>query len=142
MPISTCIDLPTLRAYRATEYRVLGSMPCTLRIDMQCPALRALHAHFGVSCSGFLTACNPCSRRCDEAINAARQESLFRLLDTSGRTVLPGVGIDPAGDWPGEDSFLVPGLELPQAQELGRQFEQNAIVWADADCVPRLILLR
>jgi hypothetical protein len=29
-----------------------------------------------------------------------------------------------------------------QAQALGAEFGQNAIVWADADAVPQLILLR
>jgi len=36
----------------------------------------------------------------------------------------------------------VPGLARAAAQELGRQFQQNAIIWAGADAVPELILLR
>jgi hypothetical protein len=36
----------------------------------------------------------------------------------------------------------VPGLTRTAAQQLGRQFEQNAIIWADADAIPELILLR
>jgi hypothetical protein len=34
------------------------------------------------------------------------------------------------------------GVTRRAAQALGRQFEQNAIVWAGAAAVPELILLR
>jgi hypothetical protein len=33
-------------------------------------------------------------------------------------------------------------LKLEAAKTLGRALRQNAIVWSDADAVPRLILLR
>jgi hypothetical protein len=56
--------------------------------------------------------------------------------------ILDGFGQDPAGQWDGEDSFLVLGISLEAAKKLGSQFEQNAIVWADSNAVPKLFLLR
>jgi hypothetical protein len=47
-----------------------------------------------------------------------------------------------AGNWPGERSVLVLGLELDAASALGIALRQNAIVCADADAVPQLVLLR
>jgi hypothetical protein len=34
------------------------------------------------------------------------------------------------------------GMALDAAQEVGRRYGQNAIVWAGADAVPELVLLR
>ncbi len=55
---------------------------------------------------------------------------------------IEGIGQHPSKQWPGEASYLVFGLELEAAKTLGRALRQNAIVWSDADAVPRLILLR
>ena len=55
--------------------------------------------------------------------------------------LIEGIGIDPSGEWPAEKSFLALGLDLETSRALGREFGQNAIVWAGADAIPRLILL-
>jgi hypothetical protein len=55
---------------------------------------------------------------------------------------IPGIGVHPTGEWRGEPSYLVPGLSREAAEELGRQFEQNALIWSGADAVPELLLLR
>jgi hypothetical protein len=56
--------------------------------------------------------------------------------------IIDGESSDSIGTWPGEKSFLVLGLDLETAIRLGREFRQNALVWADEDAIPRLILLR
>lgn len=56
--------------------------------------------------------------------------------------IIKGESRDPSGAWPEEKSFLALGLDLETSQVLGREFGQNAIVWAGADAIPRLILLR
>ena len=38
--------------------------------------------------------------------------------------------------------MLALGLALEHAKAIARRFEQNAIVWAAADAIPRLVLLR
>ena len=55
---------------------------------------------------------------------------------------LKALGVDTAGEWPGEESVFVPGLDLERAKSLGVEFGQNAIVWAGPDAVPQLVLLR
>ncbi len=138
----TLIDPQTLRAYRETDYRVLTDTPFIMHIDEICHSLAAVHAQYGVSCSTFITACNPFSQALDTQHNLCRQTGLGLILEDMGIPWLHGLGIHPAGTWPGEDSFLALGVELAPACALGRRFEQNAIVWAGADTVPQLILLR
>lgn len=137
----------TVQAYRETHYEVqaddtLGNAPFMLKIGEYCEALRDVHARRQVDRSAYLTACNPYSEQYDERRNAASQTGLYAEIEERGLRCFPGVGKHPTGPWPGEDSFLVLGLSLEDAKALGRQFEQNAIVWCGADAVPKLILLR
>jgi len=132
----------TIKAYRETEYRVHGEPVFILRADVASAALQEVHYRHRATCSAFLTACNPYSRLCSPEDNASRQASLLSDIRALNLKVLPCVGQHPGGIWPGEESFLVFGLCLKNAQSLGVRFEQNALIWSDADAVPQLILLR
>jgi Protein of unknown function (DUF3293) len=138
----SAIDLETLQAYRETDYRVLAGRRATLHIDALCPQLMLLHARYQAHCSAFITACNPLGKRATAALNAQRQEALLAALSRRKLVALRGIGRHPSNSWPGEPSFLVLGIARRAARALGRQFEQNAIVWAGPDAVPRLVLLR
>jgi hypothetical protein len=131
-----------IRAYAETEYRVSGDPRFVLRIDLPSPELLALHARLRVASSAFVTACNPHGQQLPAAGNAARQAELLRAIGQFGLVALPGIGQHPRGDWPGEDSWLIVGLAQADAEALGTRFGQNAIVWAGADAIPRLVLLR
>jgi hypothetical protein len=104
--------------------------------------LLAAHKRRKTHCSAFLTACNPLSRTFDAASNAERQAALAQELNNRGLAFESGIGQHPSNGWPGEESFLVYGLELEAAKALGMRIEQNAFVWCGADAVPQLILLR
>lgn len=56
--------------------------------------------------------------------------------------VYRGEGKQPSGDWEGEDSLLVLGINLEDAKAVWIKWGQNAILWSGADGVPQLILLR
>jgi len=139
---NSAIDPDTLRAYEETHYRVLGDAPATLRIGIPNPALAELHRAFSVDCSAFVTAANPFSTLIDAEANALRQAALADELHREGLRFIEGIGEHPSGQWPGEPSFLILGLPLDTAKQLGARHEQNAIVWCGADSVPQLILLR
>ncbi|MDX2194323.1 MAG: DUF3293 domain-containing protein [Gemmatimonadales bacterium] len=130
-----------LTAYHQTHYQVSAATRFTLRIDAPSPELLALHTAHRVTASAYLTAWNPFSQKLNDAENAARQHRLEAELARRGVPFLPGIGQHPSNDWPGEPSVLALGLTL-DARALGTAFEQNAIVWAGADAVPRLVLLR
>lgn len=135
--------------YRATEYRATlagppGGGSLILRIDEYCAPLSRLLAASGCQCAAFITAWNPRGARLDPAENRSAARRLRRRLArfVPAGHIFKGAGCDPSGVWPAEASLLMLGLGLEMAQALGREFRQNAIVWAGPDAIPRLILLR
>ena len=140
-PLAIHISPDTRQAFLDTHYRVLGATPFVLRINARCAPLAALHQRHGVSCSAFITACNPYCRPLADDDNAQRHAALRDELARRGIPHLEGIGQHPSNDWPGEPSWLVIGIAEDAARELGTALEQAAIVWAGADAVPRLIEL-
>ena len=134
------IDPCTIQAYRETEYRVFEEPPFSLRVDRFSAPLQRAQQFRNVRCSAFVTAWNPFSRILNPAANAARQQRLAEELAQARRTFVPGIGLHPTGTWPGEESFLVYGLDLAAARTMGIRMEQNAILWSGDDAIPRLIL--
>ena len=121
---------------------MLSDPPLTLAIGEHSAALAALLRARGADCAAFLTAWNPRGERFTAPANADAQRALRAELAARGHAVVAGVGEDPAGHWPGEDSVLVPGLGYAEAVVLAEAFGQNALVWAGADARPQLVLLR
>lgn len=132
----------TIKAYRETEYHVFGDSPFTLRIGETNSALAAAHKRNCVESSAFITACNPNSKTLDDSVNAESQSSFRRDLMERKLAFTEGMGKHPTNGWPGEDSFLIFGVDLEVAKGLSRRLGQNAFVWAGSDCIPQLILLR
>jgi hypothetical protein len=78
----------------------------------------------------------------DDDDNAQRNKQLETELNRRGLSYLTGVDQHASNEWPGEASFLVLGVSPDVAKELGQTYEQNAVVWSDADAIARLWLLR
>lgn len=129
-------------AYEATDFRVLEPQEFMLRVAQRSAELQSPYAELGVKCAGDLTAWNPFSKEASDFENENAQQQLLWQLSLEGFPALNALGIDPSGDWPGEESVFVPGLRLDRAKLLGSEFGQNAIVWAGSDAVPQLVLLR
>lgn len=136
------IDAGLIQAYLETDYWVHDTTPFALRVDDPSVALAAAHKQHRAGVSAFISACNPLSVGVDEATNQQLHAELGKALVRRSLRHIEGVGQHPSGQWPAESSYLVFGLELESAKTLGRDLNQNAIVWSGADVVPRLILLR
>lgn len=136
--------LPTnlIKAYEATNFHVKFEPDFILNVGKASEEVNALFKQNNVSSATFITAWNPYSKPLSEKDNQERNEQLRAELGRRSLKYIDGFGQDPAGQWAGEDSFLVLGISLEAAKKLGNQFEQNAIVWVDEDFVPKLILLR
>jgi len=141
MTNTTFIDPDTRAAYRETVHCYMCDQPFVLRVGQHCPQLLSAHRQYGASSSAFITACNPLSQALSEADNAERQDRLAAGLRARSLVFHPGIGQHPISKW-AEPSFLIFGLSLEAAKDLGNKFDQNAIVWAGEDGVPQLILLR
>jgi len=138
----TELDEDLVGAYRATLYEVFGAEGLTLRIGAACGELSRLMAEHGARCAAFVTACNPRSQALSEEVNRERGATLLADLVAEGRVCLAGQGRHPDGGWPPEPSLLVLGLDRVAASELGRRWDQNAVVWVGEDATPELVLLR
>jgi hypothetical protein len=130
-------------AYRATEYRVLLEDEAELVLRVDQPAddrlLRErceVREHWAI-----VTPCNPGSQALDLEANARRLEQLAQRLHRHGLGHHPARNHDPLGQWPDEPGFLLcdppPGL----AEQLGREFGQNAILAGELGEAPRLVWL-
>ena len=141
--MSSEISADLIVSYRAADYQA-GSGPAaiTLRIDQYSESLAQLLAASDRQCAVFITACNPGSQPHSPATNRAANARLREELDRHTDQITEGTSSDPSGVWPPEPSLLALGVELDVAEALGRQFGQNAVVWAGADAIPRLILLK
>lgn len=143
MNVRTEISQELIEAYRATLFRCgEGSDAFVLRIGAHSAALEDLYTAAGVSTAAYVTAFNPRSEAQSADVNAIAHARLGTELAATGYRLVEGAGEDPEGPWPAEQSYLVLGMQLEAAQEVGRRYGQNAIVWAGADAVPTLILLR
>ncbi len=136
------IDSSTIAAYRSAHYVVFADNPFTLRVGEISTELADLLSLKNVSCAAFITACNPFSNICTENDNLTAQNALLSDLLEIGFYIIPGIGKDPDGLWPGEQSFLALGISLEQATILGSKYGQNAIIWIDSDLRPSLVLLQ
>ena len=131
-----------VQSYQETNYYVYAQPAFFLTIGKQSPELSRLHDKYRVDSSAFITAFNPYSTELEEQQNRERNAMLALLLGELDHSFIEGVGQHLSKQWPGEPSFLVLGVSLDVAKEIGMQFEQNAIVWSGPDAVPELVLLR
>ena len=136
------IDSDLLRAYLETIYRVFSTPVFDLKVGQRSLALADEYHRSGVACSAFMTACNPFSQCVSRAENLRKMEALRTDLSGRGFRLIPGLGFHPAGNWPGEASFLVLGLTLELARGIGEKYGQNAFLWSGHNAKPELILLR
>ena len=130
-------------AYLATDYRLGHSdNDIVLTIGKRSERLAVLFASRGVDCGVFITAYNPRgAMRSDEANNKAHAK-LADQIERLGLLSIEGSGSEEGTDWPAEYSYFAFSLALEPAKAIGTYFDQDAIVWVGADCVPQLILLR
>jgi len=138
----TCLPESLISAYRATRYRVFASPDFELAVGQRSNALADLYRTHAVDSAAFLTAWNPEGNLQNETANREAFARLQERVISLSVKVISGFGEDPDGAWAGEESLLALGLGRETSCDIGAEFRQNAIVWAGADAVPELILLR
>ena len=132
----------TIEAYLATDYRIWGDWPLVLNVGHCSAELAALFKTQKVASAAVVTAWNPYSEARPEEENQTAQARLVSNIEQLVLRHQPGHGADRSGNWPPEPSRLILGIDLTSAGSLGRKYGQNGIVWAGADAVPTLVLLR
>ncbi len=140
--IESDISPELIKAYEATEFHVKATPPFFLTVNRYCGSLNRLFKNWDATSAAFITAHNPHSQPLTAKENASRNNKLKADIKKLGFRRIDGVGKNPEGECESEDSFLVLGISLDGAKELGSAYGQNAIVWCGEDTIPRLVLLR
>ena len=132
-----------IEAYKRTQYLVQTKDGIlALRVGQPSKKLADLiHAAQPVG-GAFITAENPFSRALAANENKVRQAHLLEDLVALGAVVINGAGQGDDPGWPAEASYAAIGISRKQACELGRKYQQNAIIWFAACGTPELIVLR
>jgi hypothetical protein len=141
MSFESKIPVRTIAAYRSTNYGVNAASGFILNVDQPSPNLVRLHQKHQVTCSAYITAYNPFSNTLTQSENESRHQKLLSIVKAKKLAYYEGEGQGLDCDWR-EKSLLILGLDLATAKQIGNDFEQNAVIWADANGVPQLILLR
>lgn len=119
-----------LKAYNETSYFVQSqSGKISIRIGNEHPTIDMLLAGHGIESWAFITAWNPSSNILEEKENLERQERLKEIIADEGLSYIEGAGVGDDGIWPPEPSLFIPGISMSEAKKLGKEFEQNAIVF-------------
>lgn len=131
-------------AYARTEYRVeLRRGELVLRLGLCDPADgKRLRDEAAVNSDwAIVTPCNPGSRRLSAKENARLLEQLVEIVEGLGQAFAGSVNRDPSGQWPDEPGVLLCDPPPGFAEELGRRFNQNAILAGRIGEAPRLVWL-
>lgn len=129
-----------LQAYENADYVVFTRPELILRIGEPSARLDALMEEAGAEGAAFISAANPRSEKKPAAENQAAHRVLDDLIAAAGYPRIAGEGRDPDGGWK-EASLLVLGIFRGNAEQLGRLFGQNAIVFVEKGKGPRLVPL-
>ena len=131
-----------IAAYKKAQYVVLGDPELVIRVGEPNPDLDELLEAEGAATAAYITAANPRGEARDAWENEIANAALVRSQTEAGYSCYEGEGRDPQGRWTPERSALVVGISRPDAEALGRVFEQNAIVFVEKGRSPELVVLK
>lgn len=128
-----------LEAYKNTHYTTELGM--TLFIGRSNAELEVFMESKGYREAIYITAWNPFSQVLTATENASRNQELLKDVEqeTLSFHIEKGIGKDPSGNWPGEESFLLVGLCKEIGHRLALKYEQNAFVYYPRNGVAELV---
>ena len=140
----TDLSRTLVNSYRVAHYRVVitNSISFILKIKKKSLDLLALMEKHKLFTAVYVTAYNSQGKQTEIHVNIRAQKALSGDVRRLNLPFLDGFGEDPTGNWKKEPSFLILGISLEDAEDLGRKYGQNAIVWMEEDAVPQLVFLR
>lgn len=115
------------QAYREALYEAAGSR---FRLTPQATTEQL----YGGQAFAIITAHNPRSAALSKEKNAARHAALVKEVVALGLAWQDSVGMSPDESWQ-EAGVILFNVAAEVALELGRQFEQNAVLYSDGEHV-------
>lgn len=130
-------------AYRAARYLVLlENGPLELRVGVRDEAAEARLA--GATSAGhwaLVTPCNPRSVPLTDEENLRLYRQMRAELEARHQAWIPTLHRDPEGLWPDEPGFLLIEPPPERTTDLGRRYQQNALVLLRTGSAPELLWL-
>ena len=127
-----------LEAYKNTKY-IVFEPTLTIEIGKLNQDLDKLLLKHNSNEWAFITAYNPYSRVLTEEENKVLHNKLKELTEKYVTFEGYGVGQDPT--WEPELSLFIIGISKGDASKIGKEFEQNAIVYGEVNNPPELLIL-
>lgn len=127
-----------INAYNNTEYKVY-SPAIVIKIGIANQELNDLLISVNATTWSYITAFNPFSKILTEPENLKRHEEL--KVKIGNYKFFEGEGVGEDKTWKPEISFLIVGISLNEAIEIGKFYEQNAIVVGEINGIPELKML-
>ena len=115
-----------LDAYKTTRYTVYAPS-MVIELSKTCQPLDDILVVHKASEWAFITAWNPRSDVLTDVENHQRHLQLKEMVRDYYTLEGEGIGVNPA--WKPERSWLIIGISKERAVGIGRDFEQNAIVY-------------
>ena len=138
--ISRNIDQQLLEAYLATTYEV-KHLGLYLRIGEENWDLEEFLIDNNVFSWAFISAWNPFSKPLPPSENKIRHLKLIEFVKNKRWVFAEGFGIPPNEDWQAEKSLFILDISRNEAINLGKKFDQNAIVIGRLGKTPELLFL-
>jgi hypothetical protein len=127
-----------INAYKNTDYKVYQP-DLVLKIGVKNQELDHLLSSLKATTWAYITAFNPYSKTLSKAENLKRHEKLKTKI--SNYQFYEGEGIGEDKNWEPEISLLIIGIPHQEAMDIGKFFEQNAIVIGEIKGLPVLKIL-
>lgn len=133
------IDQTLLTAYVNTVYRV-DALDISIRINTQNSKLDQFLIQQASNTWTFVSAWNPRSMPFSQKENDSFHQKLVKKVENYDFKYFSGYGIGIDTSWPPEKSLFILGISKAKAIELGRAFEQNAIVYGAYNQLAQLVI--
>jgi hypothetical protein len=128
---------PLIEAYKNTKYKIFEPS-IIIEIGKLNEDLDKLLLKYNTNEWAFITAYNPYSRVLSNKENTDRHNELKELA--TNYVTFEGHGVGEDSSWEPELSLLIIGISKNEAINMGKKFEQNAIVYGILNNLPELLI--
>ncbi len=135
------IDQQTLQAYLNTTY-VTEKPALSIKIGENNMPMNVFLFDNNSFVWAFVSASNPYSSILPEDENALRHKDLMEEVKAMKFRYCEGIGIPSDESWKAEKSLLILDITKKEAIELGKKYNQNAIVVGRINQAPELIFCK
>ena len=135
------IDQHTLQAYLSTSY-VTEKPDLSIKIGEMNRPLNVFLFDNNSFFWAFVSASNPYSSMLSDNENELLHNNLIEIVKENKFRFVEGLGVPSDESWKAEKSLLILDISKKEAIELGKHFNQNAIVFGQLNQVPELVFCK